>query len=271
MNERSPCVERNLVVLPTARCVTTVAWPVVYEDFFAQPHHRFAQHAHESLHVCLVIDGTLLERDGRRRHRLANGSGRISPAGDAHELAILDDRPLRCLVLSLAPECLGDTGGTASDSRRYIAGPGVTDLAGRLLGELRVLDDSSPISLEMLALEAVALTSPNERIDATPSWLRRVRERVLDDLRSVPSLEELARDAGVSRAYLARTFKGRYGLTIGQFVRSQRLDTARRLILQTEMPLASIAYEAGFADQSHMTRLVGSRFGLPPGRLRALS
>ncbi len=270
--DRSPSVERRYDEAKSARCVTTCAWPVTCQDFSAGTEYSFPPHAHAHPHVCFVIEGVLIERDGRGRRRLPAGVGRLSPAGDTHELAIGDARPLRCLIVSIDAARLRDSGERFPDGRRYVAGPGISDLARRLIVELRSPDDASPIALEMLGLETAALAdvTSGTRIDATPRWLDRVRDRLRDDLGSVPTLEELARDAGVSRAHLARTFRARYGCTIGQFVRGQRLETARSLILGTDTPLATVACEAGFADQSHMTRLFGSRFGHPPGRLRAL-
>ncbi|MFW6083700.1 MAG: AraC family transcriptional regulator [Gemmatimonadota bacterium] len=253
--------------------MTTAAWPVTCEEFSAETDHGIPRHAHEKPHVCLVFEGTLIERDRAGRHRMQGGHARISAAGDEHDLEIGDGRPLFCLILLIARECFDDPQAALPAERRYAAGPGVRELGRRLWGELRNLDDTSPLSLEMLALEAAVLggCSPDIRIEATPNWLERVRERVRDDIRSIPTLAELACGAGVSRAHLARTFRARYGYTVGQFVRHQRLETARRLILTTEQPLAAVAYEAGFADQSHMTRQIGVRFGHPPGRLRSLS
>lgn len=219
-----------------------------------------------------MLEGSLVERDGPGRRRMPAGAARVSPAGDEHDLEVGQERKLRCLILSIAPECFDDPRDPLPHDRRYVSGPGVRDLAGRLRTELRSLDDASPLSLEMLGIEAAALGtgSPSPHLERTPRWLERVRDRIRDDHRSVPTLAELADDAGVSRAHLARTFRARYGYTIGQFVRGQRLETARQLILTTETPLATVAFQAGFADQSHMTRLVGSRFGCPPGRLRIL-
>ncbi len=146
----------------------------------------------------------------------------------------------------------------------------MNDVARQLIGELHGADDVSPVCLELLAIEVAALAepSPGPATASTPEWLERVRDRIRDDLRSVPTLAELARDVGVSRARLARMFRARYGYTIGRYVRGQRIEAARRLILHTETPLSTVAYEAGFADQSHMTRAIASRFGTPPGRLR---
>jgi AraC family transcriptional regulator len=101
-----------------------------------------------------------------------------------------------------------------------------------------------------------------------PSWLARVRDALHEHFADPPSLAELACDADVHPDHLGRTFRRYYGLTPGAYVRRVRLERAIRLIVDTQRPLAEIAYATGFADQSHMTRQVGDATGLPPGRLR---
>lgn len=255
--------------LPAARSVTAAAWPVACEDFAAKPEFRFSSHAHARPHACLVIDGLLLERDRGAARPMPAGTCRLSPAGDVHRLAV-GPRGVRCLVLEIAADFLEASGAEFPEGRRFATGSTVSELARRLVSELRAADDVSPVCLELLAIEVAALAtpSPGSATSSTPDWLERVRDRVRDDLRSVPTLAELARDVGVSRAHLARMFRARYGYTIGQYVRGQRLEAARRLILRTEIPLSAVAYQTGFADQSHMTRTISSRFGAPPGRLR---
>lgn len=269
-NLRPHSVECRRTVLRAARSLTTTAWPVVCEDFAAEPRFDFSTHAHAQPHACFVIEGLLIEWDGGRVRRMPAGTGRLSPAGDEHRLAV-GPNGVRCLVLDVAPEFLDASEAAFPEDRRCVTGPAVNDVARRLVGELHGADDVSPVCLELLAIEVAALArpSPGSATSSTPDWLERVRDRIRDDLRSVPTLAELARDVGVSRARLARMFRARYGYTIGQYVRGQRLEVARRLILHTETPLSTVAYEAGFADQSHMTRTISSRFGAPPGRLRA--
>jgi AraC family transcriptional regulator len=270
MQEKSPSVGRRLAAMSSARNRTTAAWPVRCEEFAASARYSFSPHAHHQPHACFVIGGALLEHEGTGHRRMAAGTARLSPAGDEHRLSV-SGSGVRCLVLSVAHDFIEGSGTSFPEERVYVDGPAIADLARRFVDELRVPDDVSPVCLELLALEAAALNANPHRLVtlATPGWLERVRDRVRDDTRAVPTLAELASDAGVSRAHLARMFRARFGCTIGQYVRGQRLEVARRLILRTETPLSAVAFEAGFADQSHMTRSVTMRFGAPPGRLRA--
>lgn len=81
-------------------------------------------------------------------------------------------------------------------------------------------------------------------------------------------LRELAAVAGLSRFHLAREFKRAFGITPRRFQISERVSVARRLI-SAGAPLADAAASAGFADQSHMTRVFQAVAAFSPGKLQA--
>ena len=62
----------------------------------------------------------------------------------------------------------------------------------------------------------------------------------------------------------------RAGLTPGAYLRSLRLEAARRALLETDRPLTEIAFDAGFFDQAHFTRAFRRAIGLPPAAFRRL-
>jgi len=226
-------------------------------------------HAHDSTHLCFVFEGEMLERDGPRFRRLGQQGMRVSPAGDAHEIRS-GERGFACLVIRLAEGAIADAGIERPHGRRWLERGPASALAARLLAEARRADDASPIAVDLLATELLAVLQGARQREpsAPPSWLAGVRERLADDPRCVPTLAELAEHAGVSRAHLARAFRGLTGRTVGGYVRTLRVERARALLLHTDLPLSRVAYEAGFADQSHMTRLLGGMMGITPGRLR---
>jgi AraC-like DNA-binding protein/quercetin dioxygenase-like cupin family protein len=80
-----------------------------------------------------------------------------------------------------------------------------------------------------------------------------------------PALEQIS---GLSRYTLARQFRRAYGTSPDRFRTMRRLELARAGI-QAGLPLATVAAEAGFADQSHMTRQFTRAYGMTPGRWAA--
>jgi AraC family transcriptional regulator len=80
---------------------------------------------------------------------------------------------------------------------------------------------------------------------------------------------ELAALAGMSRFHFSRVFGASTGVTPYQYVLSRRLERARELLRSQTLPLRDVATLTGFADQSHLTRLMKRRYGMTPGALRA--
>ena len=79
------------------------------------------------------------------------------------------------------------------------------------------------------------------------------------------TLDELAAVAGLSKFYLLRAFARAYGLTPHAYQMELRLARARRLLAEGR-PLSHVTYDAGFADQSHLTRRFAAFYGLTPAR-----
>lgn len=77
------------------------------------------------------------------------------------------------------------------------------------------------------------------------------------------TLDNLARRAGVSKFYLARTFQAKVGKAIHQYIVDMRVARARELLALGKRP-SKVWRTAGFADQPHMTRTFRKRLGKTP-------
>jgi transcriptional regulator GlxA family with amidase domain len=73
---------------------------------------------------------------------------------------------------------------------------------------------------------------------------------------------------GVHQTHFSREFHRHVGLTPNGFRRRARVRRASELLLETALPLASVAQACGFNDQSHLTRTFGAALGLPPAAYR---
>ncbi|MEO1135578.1 MAG: AraC family transcriptional regulator [Pseudomonadota bacterium] len=101
------------------------------------------------------------------------------------------------------------------------------------------------------------------------SWLRRIREEI-DDAPRDASLKKLAHEAGVHHVHLSRSFAKVYGQPLSLYRRrAMAMRAASALAAWGRTPVQA-AGEAGFADQSHMTRVMQSEIGLTPSRLRRM-
>ncbi len=67
-------------------------------------------------------------------------------------------------------------------------------------------------------------------------------------------IDELASRAGCTRKHLNSVFRRRVGVSPKSFCRIARFERAHRLATSTDAALVDIAFEVGYADQSHMAR-----------------
>ncbi len=81
--------------------------------------------------------------------------------------------------------------------------------------------------------------------------------------------DEFAAQLGVSARHLRRLFDEHVGATPAEVARSRRAHFARRLLDDTDLPVAEVAFAAGFASVRQMNRVMKDVFAFTPSELRA--
>lgn len=89
--------------------------------------------------------------------------------------------------------------------------------------------------------------------------------------RGTAGVDELANAAGVSTRHLGHLAAEGWGLGPKQVLNALRARHAARLITTTDVPLATVATAAGYADQSHLTRSMRATHHATPGQIRSES
>ena len=89
-----------------------------------------------------------------------------------------------------------------------------------------------------------------------------------EHLSDPPDIDKLSSVARMSPYQLDRRMRRIFGLTTGQWVLKQRLDLARRQLLQTDEPIIEIALNAGYRDQSAFSRQFLRATGFTPSAFR---
>jgi AraC family transcriptional regulator len=220
----------------------------------------------DSAYLALVLDGAMEKTFRRRSLSFDKGSALTMPAGTRHS-ARFSSRGARIVIVK-------PRGASSSlEQLAELRGSGFAWLAWRLAAELRASDAGAPLAAEGFALELLAATTREvggvRRSGPPPAWLHSAEELLRANLGDCIGLGEVASAIGVHPAYLARVFKAHYGVSVGDFGRRLRLAWAATEIARGDTPLATVATQAGFADQSHFTRFFKRHVGITPARYRA--
>jgi AraC family transcriptional regulator len=221
---------------------------------------------------------------GYRSVTLAPGAGWLAPAGESFSLRVRGGGTHSCIRLSIDPARL-DRLVAMTDATRAVAlrrtfglaGPQLHHLVGALVAEASSHTASGIAFVETvtaaLALQLVRHAGESKHAPApsrgglAPGVRRRILERMDAYGGAQLSIDELARDAGLSPAHFARSFKHSVGRAPHQHLMMLRLERARRLLDAPEARLSAVALQAGFADQAHFTRAFKRHFGVTPGAI----
>ncbi len=246
-----------------------IAGFILTEGHYA-PAKVIDRHDHELASVTIVLAGGYEEGFGRKSRRGEPGVVIVHPEGE-HHTEVHDPVPAKLLTIEIGAgyaQTLTPAIG-AFDDAWHRTDYAVAALAYRLCAEMSRRDDTSALVGESAILEMLAILD-NIRLAETCSaaWLARVRDLLVAECHRPPTMTQLSELAGVHPVHLARAFRRRFGCSVGAYVRRLQVGKAALRLEDRAHPLSSVAYETGFADQSHMTRLVRAETGLTPGAWR---
>jgi AraC-like DNA-binding protein len=135
--------------------------------------------------------------------------------------------------------------------------------ADRLIDELRELDHDQRIEHLARALAPRCAAVDAHSLRVVESALSQISRR-----RGQVAIEQLAKDAGVSRRHLERQFREQVGLRAKHVARIVRIQSVLELIrLQPSLTGADVAAECGYSDQAHLIHECKALTGSTPARL----
>lgn len=238
-----------------------------------ESHHaagsRLPRHSHDCAYFCLNFGGTYLESYGRRRRRCCTGMLVFHPPGECHEEEChsdvsslnveLDGTWLRRVAEFVAP----------LEQPAEFGGDDIAAAAAEILRELRRDDRDSALAVEGLTFEILAACAERRPTidERAPRWLRDAGD-LLHAQPDAVSLRALAGEAGVHPVHFAATFRRFAGCSVGEYQRRRRFQRAREMLAERELTLTQVAVRAGFADQSHFTRIFKRFTGMTPSDYR---
>lgn len=112
---------------------------------------------------------------------------------------------------------------------------------------------------------------PERDLTGKSDKLKKIVELMADNLDEPYSAVELAKSAGLSVRQVERLFLRHLNMTPGRYYMRLRLERARELLRQTNMPILDIAIATGFTSHSYFAQSYRLLFGRPPSEERRTS
>ena len=83
------------------------------------------------------------------------------------------------------------------------------------------------------------------------------------------ALRVVAKEVGMSYFHFSRAFKESMGMNPTNYIAERRIESAKKMLQGTELPIAEIALRSGFSSQSHFTTTFRRVAGATPRAFRA--
>lgn len=228
-------------------------------------------HYHSNPYFCYILDGTYSEYSSKKHIICKKGDVIYHPCQSEHRNHF-EAGGARCFNIEytgrLASELHshGKNIGNMENSSEII----VESTAMKLFREFQQPDDLSGLMIESLAIElSILFFREKKRKNYIPFFLKKVRKYVDTNIYHSLSLNELSKVAGVSPEHLIREFKKHHGITIGEYMRGKKIRTASDMLKHSKKDISEIAFELGYADSSHFTRVFKKVTGFTPSFYRA--
>ena len=238
----------------------------------AHSSHSFPRHTHDQFGIGLIRSGAQKSMSGRGMVEAGAGMVITVNPGEVHDGLPIGEAGRSWTMLYFDPAALQDAvDGLDRADRAFEFHHPVVDsnvLAQRFASLYRAMTDvaESPLAAEEAGLLLVDWLVPSSSGGAAErlSPIARARDRINDAPAEAVALSELADICGISRFQFLRSFARATGMTPHAYMIQRRIGLARRLILRG-LPLADVAAESGFFDQSHMNRHFVRVLGITPG------
>ena len=236
------------------------------------PGTQLASHHHAGATLSLILRGFQRERVGCREYDCHRYSAVLKGPGVEHANSVGPEATAGFFMEMSAQTgaALADAAGAPLGAMLHSETP-TRHLVRRFARELTLGQPGASLIVEGLLFELLGTLIRTRALDrprASDARLRRAVEFLEANFRRRITVAQVAMEAGVHPSYLAELFRAGYAVSVGEWVRNRRLEFAREALRNRSTPISWIAFQAGFADHSHLTRLFRVRYGMSPAEYR---
>ena len=254
--------------------------------FYHQPHNsvgnysynmfiyrniNYKPHFHKNIEFVYVLEGAVYCTAGEKAAQLEKGEMALFLSNEVHSLQSVGDS--RCWVGVFSEDFV-------SAFARKAQGKTGSDLAFRCEQQIRtfletylLLEEQPSIYLLKAALYAVCGEYERQirlidRTGKSDLLMGAITDFIKANYKNRITLQDVAEHLGYNYHYLSKRFNKAFAVSFTDFLNDFRLDTALRLLDQTDMDIAQVAMESGFQSLRSFNSIFKARIGKTPTSYR---
>ena len=232
-------------------------------------HAKVVWHQHKNAYFTFLLAGKMAEINKKGRLDCTPGTLLFHNAEEAH-YNLKPKEYTRGFHLELSQDWITQFDGDIELGSYSVPDPRRKLIMFELLREFFNFDGCEPAAIECLINSLVqrSATTGHQRISVVPKWVELVRQLIHDLPAHRWTLAELSLAANIHPNHLSRAFPSYFGCTLGQYIRTVRVERALTLMVSSTLGLSEISHRCGFSDQSHFSRTFRTVLRRTPLRYR---
>jgi two-component system, response regulator YesN len=112
-----------------------------------------------------------------------------------------------------------------------------------------------------ISLDQINTKEQSDPVKTSKQW-------ILDNLGENITIEKIAREIPMNPTYFCEYFKNQTGETVLDYVTKTRIETAKKLLLTTDLKIYDIAEKVGYTDTKYFSKLFKKYFGEVPSKYK---
>lgn len=236
-------------------------------------HDKVDWHYHENAYFTFILDGKVLEGNKKEVYQCTAGSLLFHNWEDAH-YNIKPAGFTRGFHIELEHNWFSkfEIDPNVMQGSISLSDPAVKILMYNLFKETKLDERTRSLAVDSLLVEIfnrMGAIKPDGS-KKTPVWVSKIRG-ILQDLPSEDwTLYGLSQTLGIHPVHLSRDFTKYFHCNLSEYIRSIKIQRSLSLLPDLKHSLTDIAFECGFADQSHFIRSFKALNSINPARYRKL-
>ena len=236
---------------------------------YSEEAHISPLHYHENPHISFLLEGGHIEKRNSTSFERLPGDMLFCNGGEPHQF-ITKKFPSKNINLELDYEFLAEYNISETNINEAVSkNPDAKFLMLKIYKELLANDNFLEPSVQILVFGLVN-NSAQLAAQKKPKWASLLFEILNDKWNEKLTLNEISNLTQVHPVTISKHFTKYFACTLGEYMRKLRISKSIGLIRNQNNSLTDVAFECGFADQSHFIRTFKETTGWLPKKFQQL-
>jgi len=241
------------------------------DTVYTQP--KVDWHYHEHAYFTFILEGNVIEGNKKEVYQCPVGTLLFHHWQDAH-YNIKPEGFTRGFHVEIEKSWFDELFLKADNiqGNMNLSDPALKLLMYKIFTETKIQDPTSPLSIQGLLLDMLSQMAEGRQslLHKHPSWVATINEILNDQFADNLTLGFLSETLNIHPVHLSRDFSKYFHCTFGEYIRKLKVQKSLSMLSDKRKQLTDIAFECGFADQSHFIRCFKQINGMNPSAYRKI-